>query len=95
MSRPTPYELLKECFDEVKTCDPMNRQTVIKGFAAIQELREEAIRQEAQAEIWKELKRGDGLYTNESGCREVHVDYIDERLSLLTPQPQHPNGAQE
>jgi len=38
---------------------------------------------EAQQKIWRELKSGEGFYTNKDGCREIHLDYILERLDQL------------
>ncbi len=43
----------------------------------------EETRQDGERSAWLELKGGQGFYTNKSGCREVHVDYIEERLAQL------------
>lgn len=46
-----------------------------------------------ELKVWRELKRGDGLSTNADGCREVHIDYIDERIAQLsTPTPNEVKG---
>lgn len=40
MSRPTPYDFLKECFDEIKRCeDPLKRKSILMAYAKHMEAR--------------------------------------------------------
>lgn len=48
MNKPTPYDLLKECFDEIKHCeDPLKRKSILQAYAKHMEAREAEIAKEA------------------------------------------------